>query len=102
MLGCVFLPSRGEIIFSRHVASSLIVNIDIGGRGDSVAVGCCNLFTAYRLRAALCHEFVRLTEWSPGHLYCYVLVDGHGFSEWLKERLVLDSVGVDRACSVAA
>ena len=67
-----------------------------------MAVGCCNLFTAYRRRSAFCHEFVRLTDRSSVHLDCYVIVEGHGFSEWLKLRLVVDSVGVDRACSVGA
>ena len=33
MLGRVPLPSCDEFTFSRHVASSLMVNIDIGGKG---------------------------------------------------------------------
>ena len=56
MLGHVCLLSRGETNFARRAASSSVVNIDIGGRGHRVAVGCCNLFTTYRKEAVFCQK----------------------------------------------
>ena len=58
MLRCVRvpLPPRGISTFSRRVARSSVVNIDIGVRGRGVAISCCNLFTAYRKGVVFCHE----------------------------------------------
>ena len=56
-----------------------------------MAVGCCNLFTAYRKEVAFCHELVRLTYRCLRQRCCYLFAEGHRFMR-VVERAILRSI----------